>query len=123
MAEQRRRLTSAGGAESFFAEFVAGFPRANNPGHKMILIDTLIHRFHSELEKDESPTRPAAVNLIAGKMKAVVSFLNELTYDKNSTPGTRQTLSDWRGKWNTSYFMEEGSPEKSVGFEELTEDQ
>ena len=61
----------------------------------------------SELEKDEPPTRPAAVNLIQGKMNDVLSFFNNLTYDTNSTKGTHETLTDWRGKWRKSYFMEQ----------------
>ena len=103
---QHKQL-SAGGAQSFFEEFVTAFTRANDLGQKMILIDTLIHRFHSELEEDEPPTRPAAVNLIQGKMNDVLSFLNNLTYDTKSTKGTHETLTDWRGKWRKSYFMEE----------------
>ena len=122
-ATYQHKQLSAGGARSFFEEFVAEYPRAGKPGHKMILIDTLIHRFHSELEKDEPPTRPAAVNLIQGKMKDVISFLNNLTYGEDSTQGTRQTLSSWRDKWNNSYFMEEkqrNSPE-AMDLEMLTE--
>jgi ribosomal protein L37AE/L43A len=103
---QRKQL-SAGGARPFFEEFAVRYPKAGTYTEKMALVDTLIHRFHSELDADDPPTRPAAVNLIQGTMKHVIAFLNDLTYDKNSTVGTRQTLSDWRDKWNSSYFMEE----------------
>ena len=89
-------------AKAFFEEFVMKFPRASQPGHKMILIDMLLHRFHSD-EKDGPPTRPAAINLIQGivdgpKVEDVIAFLNHLTYDENSMPETRQTLSNWYDK-------------------------
>jgi len=53
----------------------------------------LIHRFHDGLA-----TRPAAIDLIQGEMEDVIVFLNHLTYDENSMPETRQTLSNWRDK-------------------------
>ena len=85
-------------AKAFYEEFVKKFPRANQPGHKMIHIDTLIHKFHTEIGKDGPPIYPAAGNLIQGGMEEVIVFLNHLTYDKNSMPETRQTLSNWHDK-------------------------
>jgi len=80
-------------AKAFLEEFAKEFPRASQPGRKMILIDTLIHRFH-----DGPATRPAAIDLIQGEMEDVIVFLNHLTYGENSMPETRQTLSNWRDK-------------------------
>jgi hypothetical protein len=62
----------------------------------MILIDTLIHRYHGELSGQ--PTRPVGCNLIAGRMADIVAFLDRLSYEPRSTPETRSTRLAWRAK-------------------------
>jgi len=92
----RRKHLLAGGMEPFIREFVEKFPKAKSPGEKMVLIDTLIHKYHWELEGD--PGRPGAVNLIGGRPPEVVAFLNELTYGEQSTAGLVENAQAWRRK-------------------------
>jgi ribosomal protein L37AE/L43A len=77
-----------------FTEFTAGFPRAAKPQQKMLLIDRLVHSFH--WSADTGPRRPSAVNLIEGKMGEVIAFLDQLSYGKGSTPGTKRQRAAWR---------------------------
>jgi hypothetical protein len=86
--------------ESTFRRFVAKFPRARSPRKKMLLIDQLIHGFHYAAET--GPRRPAAVNLIEGRLREVIDFLNDLTYGEGSTPRTRETAASWREDVNTA---------------------
>ena len=86
----------AGGMEPFFKDYVEAFPKARTPQEKMLLIDLLIHRFHHEMKG--TPKRIGAVNLIQGKMRDVIAFLDGLTYSEHSTPGVRANLLSWRNK-------------------------
>lgn len=73
----RKKQLHAGGMEPFLKAFVADFSKARNPKDKMILIDTLLHRYHGEYEGTAG--RPGATNLIAVKnQKEVTAFLDEL---------------------------------------------
>jgi hypothetical protein len=92
----RRKQLVAGGMEAFFREFYEQYPRARTYPEKMRRIDTLIHRYHWELEG--SPGRSGAVNLIGGTQEEVVAFLNELTYGPGGTDGLRETRDSWRKK-------------------------
>ena len=62
------------------------------------MIDTLIHRFHWESAAG-SGGRPGACNLIEGKMKDIMPFLDRLTYGDSVPAGIRQTREQWRSKW------------------------
>ena len=64
------------------------------PQEKMLAIDRLIHGFHW-FYKENSPTRPVAVNLIEGRLSEVVAFLDRLTYSDKGTPGTRENYAQW----------------------------
>lgn len=78
---QRKQL-HGGGAFSAFKNFVTKLPKVMTPEEKMILIDQLIHEAHQwrDLKFIEPVfTRPAAVNLIKGKMKQVMLFLDQLS--------------------------------------------
>lgn len=85
---------SAGGMRPFFEEFRKAYPGAKGYRQKMVLIDQLIHRHHGEL--NENPTRAGCVNLIGGKLREVVAFLEELTYGEASTP----ELAEHRQLWD-----------------------
>jgi ribosomal protein L37AE/L43A len=78
---QRKQL-HGGGAFKAFEIFVNELPKARNAREKMLLIDRLIHEAHQwdnpNLE-EEVFTRPAAVNIISGKLKQVRKFLNDLS--------------------------------------------
>ena len=91
----RKKNLLAGGMEHYFREFLSAWPLATGSGEKIVLIDTLIHRYHWELEGE--PGGPGAVGLIGGSRNEVLAFLNELTYGDESTPG----LAERRGVGNT----------------------
>jgi len=76
---QRKQL-HGGTALEAFKRYVGDLPKARSHEKKMILIDQLIHETH-QWTGSNSPvfTRPAAVNIIRGKMKQVMAFLNHLS--------------------------------------------
>ena len=66
------------------------------PGQRWLLIDRLIHVFHHELT--QNPARPAACNLIEGRLSEVEAFLNALTYGEGSTPAARDEFAAFQKK-------------------------
>jgi ribosomal protein L37AE/L43A len=92
---QHKQL-SAGGMEPYFLEYIEKFPRARTARQRMILIDTLLHRYHGEAS--ENPVRPGATNLIQGKMTDIVRFLDKLTYGEGSTPEIGKAYDEWKDK-------------------------
>ena len=91
---QHKQLSGADPVLDQFRAFVRDFPTAPTSQAKMLLIDRLIHGFHRYLKTDR-PTRPVAVNLIEGRLRDVVTFLDRLTYGESSTPGLRETYAEW----------------------------
>ena len=89
---QGKQLSGAEPVLGQFRDYIEGWPRARTPRAKMLLIDRLIHGFHSYYKAEGEPTRPVAVNLIGGRLRQVLEFLDELTYGPGSTPGTRETI-------------------------------
>jgi hypothetical protein len=65
-----------GGMKPFVLEFVQKFPKMKSPSDRLILIDTLIHRFH--WESDRGSGRPGVAGLIEGKWKDIMPFLDKL---------------------------------------------
>jgi ribosomal protein S27AE len=82
-----------GGAVDAFKGFVEHYPSTRTSREKMLLIDQLLHAFHWELKQLYS--RPAACNLIGGKLADVVALLDSLTYGEHSTPEVRQEYEAW----------------------------
>jgi hypothetical protein len=97
---QDRQLWGGNAVEAF-EEFVRRFPAARDSRQKMILIDQLIHAFHYDLRR-HAYNRPAAANLLEGKLRDVIQFLDDLTYGTGSTPGLAQSQLDWREKSTAS---------------------
>lgn len=91
---QHVQLSGAEPVLEQFRTFVKEFPSARTPQEKTLAIDSLVHGFHWYY-KTNGPTRPVAVNLIEGRMSEVVAFLDSLTYDGKSTPGTRENYAEW----------------------------
>jgi hypothetical protein len=91
---QHKQLSGADPVLDQFRAFVKDFPEAKTPKARMLLIDRLIHGFHWFL-KTTRPTRPVAVNLIEGRLREVVAFLDQLTYGEASTPGLEETYAAW----------------------------
>jgi hypothetical protein len=100
----KRRQLNPGGAVSAFTRFVDAYPKAKQPREKMLLIDSIIHAFHYSLkDKPDLPTRPAGVNLIQGKLRDVVQFLDELN-GINASPAIRKTYQEWRENYDASFW-------------------
>ena len=89
----RNKHMGSAGLETFFRDFSDRFPRAQSYGEKMVLIDTVLHRYHWDLEGD--PGGPGATNLIGGSREEVLAFLSQLTYGEHSTPGLSETRAHW----------------------------
>jgi hypothetical protein len=91
---QGKQLSGAEPVRALFRDYVARFSVAPSPRAKMLLIDHLLHGFHWYY-KDNTPTRPVAINLIEGRLRDVIAFLDALTYGQESTPGTREAKDRW----------------------------
>jgi len=70
----------------------------------MVLIDTLIHKYHWETSSGGG--KSGAVGLIEGKMKDIMPFLDELSYGEHLPAGVQATRMEWRRKWNKKAFQE-----------------
>jgi hypothetical protein len=101
----RRKHLQSAGLETFFRDFCERYPKARTYGAKMILVDTLLHRYHWQVEGD--PGGPGAVNLIGGTRSEVLAFLNQLTYGEQSTPHLTETKARWIETFNDAGRMAE----------------
>ena len=105
-ASYRRRQLNLGGAGAYFGAYVDAYPRLQTARDKMLAVDRLIHAFHYSLRADPTlPTRPAAVNLIEGRLTDIVPFLDELTYGIGS-PRLLETRREWEvamARWTREY--------------------
>lgn len=91
---QRKQLSGAEPVIHLFQEFVDRFPASRDERAKVFQIDRLLHGFHWHF-KTPKPTRPAAINLIEGRLGDVMDFLDSLTYGEMSTPGTQENKAEW----------------------------
>jgi ribosomal protein L37AE/L43A len=85
------------GMMPYLEAFVEEFPLAKGYSQKMILVDQLIHRYHGEL-MDPGGARAGCANLIEGKVREVIKFLNALTYTQDSTGGLAEVRVVWKGR-------------------------
>lgn len=100
---QHMQLSGAEPVRAQFRAFVEAFPQARTSQEKIFLIDRLLHGFHWFF-KDNSPTRPVAVNLIEGRLGDVIDFLETLTYGAHSTPGTQEHFAAWQSNLSASWL-------------------
>lgn len=96
---RHRQLSGGDAVLQSCRDYMRRFRAARSPREKMVLIDRLIHSHHWA---DEGPSRPVAVNLIAGRMGDVVEFLDRLSYGEASTPGTLDMREEWRRNINAA---------------------
>jgi hypothetical protein len=87
-----KQLFGANAVEIFEAYHKA-FPKAAAPNIKMLLIDQLIHGFHTGLTEYG---RPVGANLIEGSLKEVIRFLDRLTNGPASAVGIGNSREAWR---------------------------
>lgn len=90
---QHKQLSGAEPVLELFQEYVDKFQQAQTNQEKMFSIDRLLHGFHWSVKY--GPTRPVAVNLIDGRLRDVILFLDELSYGHGSTPGTDVHKAEW----------------------------
>lgn len=86
----------SGGIEPFVREYFEQFPKAKDTRQKMLLIDRLLHRWHWESKNNAD--KASAPNFIEGSHDDVVAFLNDLTYNQNTTPGLSESKQAWQEK-------------------------
>jgi hypothetical protein len=98
---QHHQLSGAEPVLALFRDYVHRFPQARSPQEKVFLIDRLIHGFHWYF-KTGKPTRPVAVNLIQGKLTAVIAFLDSLSFGEINTPGLQENLAEWEKNIETA---------------------
>lgn len=95
----RTQELGAIGAADMLNDFVSRWERVRTPADKMVLIDTLIHRWHWETRRERPKSglgRPTALNLIEGNRQQVLALLDALTYGTESTTGTHSTKTTWQ---------------------------
>lgn len=97
----QRKGLFMGGFKPAVEEFVREFAITKAHAKRLVLIDTLIHRFHWE-SKEKAGGRPGATSLIEGKMKDIMAFLDSLSYDDNVPPEIEKKREEWRRKWHGS---------------------
>jgi hypothetical protein len=95
----QRKGLFAGGMEPFIREFVERFEKVRSPGDRLVLIDTLIHRFHWESSSEKVSGRPGATSFIEGKMTDIMAFLDRLTYGDAVPKDVEEKREEWRRKW------------------------
>ena len=101
-------------AVDVFETYHQAFPRAQTAQEKMVLIDQLIHAFHINLKEDIG--RPVATNLIEGKLRDVIHFLNKLSSSDTSATGIGDSRKAWKltlstGDWSQALIESNDHPE------------
>ena len=91
---------SAGGMKPFLEEFVQKFTKTRSHSRRLILIDTLIHRYHWETSTRAG--RPGTSSLIEGKMSNIMPFLDGLNYGDQIPKEVETTREEWRKKWQSN---------------------
>lgn len=92
-ATYRRKQLVGGNAYPAFRAFIDDWPRVRLARDKMMLIDRLLHACH--VDALERWARPAACNLLEGRMSELIPFLDELAYGPQSSPGVREQRRTW----------------------------
>ena len=91
-----RKNFGTGGLDDYIRDFMRRFAATRSYGEKLVLIDTLIHRFHWCSEQG----RPLATALIEGSMKSTAAFLDRLTYGDSVPEGVHRTREEWQRIWS-----------------------
>jgi hypothetical protein len=87
------QLLNPGQIKPFCIEYVQKFKKAKHYGEKIVLIDTLIHRFHGELVGGK---KPGAYAFIEGEIGDVAAFLDRLSYGDQMPADLSVRREEWR---------------------------
>lgn len=93
---QHKQLSGAEPVLALFRDYRSRFPLARASQEKMLLIDTLIHGFHTYIRFGN--TRAVCVNLIHGSHREIVELLDGLAYGAGSTPGVQEQWQGWHNE-------------------------
>ena len=93
----KKKHLHAGRMEPFIEAYVDDFTKARNSREKMLLIDIFIHRCHGDYEETDGK-RPGAINLIGGKPREVVEFLDRLGGIRRSALDSEADHDTWVAK-------------------------
>jgi hypothetical protein len=92
----------------FIAQYTVDWPAARTPCDKLLLIDQLLHLWHwEEVRHERAIGRPSGVNFIEGGRRAVLAFLDTLTYGEQTPPELRERQASWRANWNEVKAMQQ----------------
>ncbi len=95
----RDKQLVGGNAIGVFREFVRRAEGAGSARDRMILVDWIVHEAHkTTLAGELEFHRPTAVNLIEGRMRELIVFLDELAYGPACTPGLAERAYRWRAE-------------------------
>ena len=89
----RRKQLVGGNAYPAFLAFAERWPVCRSPRDKMLAIDRLLHACH--VDARQRWARPAACNVLEGRMSDLIPFLDELAYGPQSTPGIVDQRREW----------------------------
>jgi hypothetical protein len=93
----RHKHLFAGRAVSAFVAFAEELPNARTPRDRMLLIDRLVHACHYSLTgRSALHKRPAACNLIQGKMQELIDLLDGLAYGPRTPPEILEMRASWQ---------------------------
>jgi len=97
----RNKQLHSGGAVDAFEGFLKDWRKAVGDVHaKMRAVDLLIHSFHYSLRSEpDLPIRAAGVNLIEGRLKDVLAFLDALSADRHDEAADRWRKERRKQKW------------------------
>ena len=99
---QGKQLSGAAPVIQLFEAFIRQFPSAHSYQEKMLEIDRLIHGFH--WHQKYGATRPAAINLIDGRLRDVITLLDQLHEGEASSPRLKAMQEAWQE--NSQYVRE-----------------
>jgi hypothetical protein len=95
----RDKQLMGGNAIGVFREFVRRAEGTGSARDRMILVDWIVHEAHkTTLAGELEFHRPTAVNLIEGRMRELIVFLDELAYGPDGTPGLAERADRWRAE-------------------------
>jgi len=90
---QGKQLSGAEPLRKVFRQFIWDFPKAQTYQEKMLQVDQLIHAYHWHAKLGS--TRPAAVNLIQGRLSDVIAFMDQLHSGEYSNAGSKDAHERW----------------------------
>ena len=95
----RDKQLMGGNAIGVFREFVRRAAAASSTRERMLLVDWIVHEAHKTVVAGQQEFhRPTAVNLIEGRMRELIVFLDELAHGPGGTPGLAERAGRWRSE-------------------------